>query len=172
MLSRSCCETTRALSALAIAAALSALPAAVHAGDPISSDPPPAVHAAHAHGAAPAPADRGGKRWAADPALQDGMRRVRQAVQALEHDAQGQLDSAQTTRIADLIDGAVRDIIAHCKLDPDADAALHGLLAKFLAGAHAARSGQNVPAALADMQGALKQYPVLFDDPTWNAASD
>ncbi|MGH8089981.1 MAG: DnrO protein [Rudaea sp.] len=134
--------------------------------------PAPATHAEHAHAAAPAAAVPAGKRWATDAPLRDGMRRVRQAVQALEHAEHGHLDATQTTNIAGLIDGAVNDMIANCKLDPDADAALHALLAKFLVGAHAARTGQGIPAALADMQGALKRYPLLFDDPGWDASAN
>ncbi|HSN01782.1 MAG TPA: hypothetical protein VLS52_12305, partial [Rudaea sp.] len=132
------------------------------------SNPSPAIHAAHVQEATAATADRGGKRWATDPALRDGMRRVRQGVQALERDVGGRPDAAKAADI----DGAVNYMIAHCQLEPDADAALHGLLAKFLVGADAARTGKNIAAALADMQGALKQYPRLFDDPTWDVPAD
>jgi hypothetical protein len=100
------------------------------------------------------------------------MRRVRQGVQALEHSQHGHLNAAQMANIGGLIDGAVNDMIANCKLQPDADAALHGLLAKFLVGANAARTGQGLPAALADMQDALQRYPLLFDDPTWDVPAD
>jgi len=163
-----CHKLVRALPFI-VATGLFALPAGVRAQDH-AHDRPSDAHAAHAQTAAPEPPDRAEARWATDPPLRDGMRRVRQAVQALEHSQHGHLDAVQTTNAANLIDAAVNDMIANCKLKPDADAALHGLLAKFLAGAHATRSGQNVPAALADMQGALKQYPLLFDDPAWNAA--
>ncbi|MBS0438051.1 MAG: DnrO protein [Proteobacteria bacterium] len=126
-------------------------------------------HAAHAQSAqATLPT---GQRWATDAPLRDGMRRIRQAVEALGHAEHGHLDSAQMANVAKLIDTAVQDMIANCKLKPDADAALHGLLAKFIAGAQAARSGQGVPAALADMRGALARYPQLFDDPDWNAST-
>lgn len=171
MSSRPCSKCMRALRGVAIAAMLFVLPVAVQAQDH-PSDPAHAVHAGHAQAAAPASADRAGERWATDPPLREGMRRVRQAVQALEHYQHGHLDAAQTANAASLIDAAVNDMIANCKLNPDADAALHGLLAKFLVGANAARSGQNVSAALADMQGALKQYPLLFDDSAWNASAD
>ena len=170
MLSRSYLNPRLALPVIA-GAALSALPAAIRAQQH-PANPAPAAQAAHAHPTAPAPADRAGELWATDPPLRDGMRRVRQAVRALEHYQHGHLDAVQTAHVASLIDGAVNGMIANCKLEPDADAALHGLLAKFLVGASAARSGQNVAVALADMQGALKQYPLLFDDPAWNASAD
>ena len=167
---RRCKKTFQVLAGAIFAAVLFALPAVVLAQN--HPDPAPAVHAEHAHAATRTAAVPAGKHWATDAPLRDGMRRVRQAVQALEHAEHGQLDATQTTNIAGLIDGAVNDMIANCKLDPDADAALHGLLAKFLVGAHAARTGQGIPAALADMQGALKQYPLLFDDASWDAASN
>lgn len=129
-------------------------------------------HAAHAQSTqATTTALPAGQRWATDAPLRDGMRRIREAVQALGHAEHGHLDSAQMANVAKLIDAAVQDMIANCKLKPDADAALHGLLAKFIAGAHAARTGQGVPAALADMRGALARYPHLFDDPDWDASA-
>ncbi|HST26857.1 MAG TPA: DnrO protein [Rudaea sp.] len=169
MIHRHCRKPVRTISGIAFASALLML-AAAHAQGANPAQPAPAAHAEHAH-AAPAPAAvlPAGKHWATDAPLRDGMRRVRQAVQALEHGERSHLDAAQTANEGKLIEGAVNDMIANCKLDPDADAALHGLLAKFLVGANAARTGQNLPAALADMQDALKQYPLLFDDPTWNA---
>lgn len=166
MLSRLCRKTSRVVAGTVLAA-LFALPLAIRAQDH-PSNPSPAIHAAHAQETTTSTADRGDKRWATDPALRDGMRRVRQGVQALERGARGRPDAAKAADI----DGAVNYMIANCQLEPDADAALHGLLAKFLVGADAARTGKNIPAALADMQAALKQYPELFDDPAWNAAAD
>lgn len=170
MPSRSCLRIRRLLPA-AFAATLFTLPAAVRA-QAHPDHPAPAAHAEHAHAVAPATEVPAGRHWPTDAPLRDGMRRVRQAVQALEHVEHGHLDAAQTANVAKLIDGAVNDMIANCKLQPDADAALHGLLAKFLVGANAARSGKDIPVALADMQGALKRYPLLFDDPAWNTVAD
>lgn len=165
MSSRTCPEIARMLPGIA-AIMLLALSVAIRAQDR-PADP---AHAEHAHVATPV--DRAGKRWATDAPLRDGMRRVRQAVQALDHSLHGHPSAAQTANAGSQIEGAVNGMIANCKLDPDADAALHGLLAKFLVGANAAHTGQGLPAALADMQAALKQYPELFDDPTWNAPAN
>jgi hypothetical protein len=156
---------------LVFSAALLAAPAAGRT-QAQSATPAPAAHAEHAHAAAPATGNPAGRHWPTDAPLRDGMRRVRQGVQALEHSQHGHLNAAQMANIGGLIDGAVNDMIANCKLQPDADAALHGLLAKFLVGANAARTGQGLPAALADMQDALQRYPLLFDDPTWDVPAD
>lgn len=171
MMPNVCRKSVRTMAQLVFSAALLAVPAAGRT-QAQPATPAPAAHAEHAHAAAPAAEVPAGKRWATDAPLRDGMRRVRQAVQALEHAEHGHPDAAQSANVAKLIDGAVNDMIANCKLEPDADAALHGLLAKFLVGANAARTGQGIPAALADMQGALQKYPRLFDDPTWNTAAD
>lgn len=128
----------------------------------------PNVQAAHEHDTAPTPAPAAGKRWATDEPLQDGMGRIRQAVTMLEHMEMGHVEPAQAPAFADQIQAAVNDMIANCKLPPDADAALHGLLVKFIAGATAVRTGPVTLAELKPMQDALAQYPRQFDDPTWD----
>ena len=70
--------------------------------------------------------------------------------------------------MAKQVDAAVSDMIANCKLVPEADASLHGLLATFIAGAAAAREGRFGQSELEAMQGALALYPQRFDDKTWD----
>ena len=122
-----------------------------------------AAHARHAATAAEAPA----QRWSTDAPLRAGMREIRAATAQLAQRRAGHLEAGQGTAAAARIDVAIRNMIANCKLDPQADAALHGLLAKFMAGADAARSGRFSPADLNSMQQALARYPELFDDPGW-----
>ena len=75
---------------------------------------------------------------------------------------------AQAHNTAQQIDTAVNQMIAQCKLKPDADAALHGLLVKFIAGAKAVRESQDAPMPQINaMREALVQYPQLFNDPGW-----
>jgi len=149
---------------LILAGALSAQPAAAQSAHE--------AHAAHAHVSAattPVPA----QRWPTDAPLREGMRGIRVAVQALEHYEHGHMGIAQARSTVALIDTAVDGIFANCRLEPDADVALHGLLARFLAGAEAVRTSPQVPAQeIADMRSALARYPQLFDDPAWNAAAD
>jgi hypothetical protein len=130
-------------------------------------------HAAHAHAPATATAPVPAQRWASDAPLREGMRSIRVAVQALEHYEHGHMGIAQASSTVALIDTAVNDIFAHCRLEPEADVALHGLLARFLAGAEAVRTSQQVPVAeIAAMRAALARYPQLFNDPAWDAATD
>ena len=96
------------------------------------------------------------------------MRSIRQAVQALDHYEHGHMDATQAHNTAQQIDTAVNQMIAQCKLKPDADAALHGLLVKFIAGLDSEMEtvfGQ-LPQINA-MREALLQYPQLFNDPGW-----
>ncbi len=123
-------------------------------------------HAAHATEATPAiPA----QRWATDAPLRAGMRQVSASVNILALDRAGRLDAGRRTAAAAQIDAAIKDMIANCKLEPDADAALHGLLAKFMIGADAARKGPLSAAGLTSMQEALARYPQMFNDPDWAA---
>lgn len=141
--------------------------AATTQSTPASAD----AHAQHSSHTASAPVPPAGQRWATDEPLRDGMGRIRQAVTMLEHLEMGHVDPKQAPAFADQIQSAVNDMIANCKLDPDADAALHGLLVKFIAGADAVRTGPVTLDKLKPMQDALAQYPTQFDDPTWDAAS-
>jgi hypothetical protein len=156
-------KTILSVSALALAGALFAAPAAAQSA--AHHD-----HAAHAgHDATPqVPA----QRWATDAPLRAGMRNLREATETLNHYEMGHLDEVQRDNAVAKIDAAIKDMVAHCKLKPDADAALHGLLAKFIAGAGAARAGTFSKAELAPMQDALAQYPRMFDDHDWSEAAD
>ena len=155
MLSR----TILSMSALALAGALFAAPVAAQS----TAHHDPAAHAGHdAQPQAPA------QRWATDAPLRAGMRNLREATETLHHYEMGHLDDVQRDNAVDKIDAAIQDMIAHCTLKPDADAALHGLLATFIAGANAARAGTFGKAELVPMQDALALYPQLFDDADWN----
>lgn len=143
--------------------------AALAFASPALAQPQPAgQHHDHATHATPATTKTPAQRWATDAPLRDGMRRIRQAVTVLDHYEHGHMDATQAINTAKLIDTAVADMMAKCKLKPDADVALHGLLAQFLAGAKAVRESKQAPVAdIAKMRQALARYPQLFVDPSW-----
>ena len=122
-------------------------------------------HAAASVSATAAPA----QRWVADANLSHGMAQVRASVEALGHAEHGHMGPGQVVVLARTMDGYIGDILATCKLDPNADAALHGVLAQLLRGTDALKQGESLPVALATMRQALEQYPRLFDDPQWHA---
>ena len=153
------------LSGIKLSASALALVGALFAAPTMAQSAAHHDHAAHAgHDAKPqVPA----QRWATDAPLRAGMRNLREATETLNHYEMGHLDDVQRDNAVEKIDAAIKDMVANCKLKPEADAALHGLLAKFIAGANAARAGKFGKAELAPMQDALAQYPQLFDDAEW-----
>ncbi len=151
------------VSALALAGALFAAPAMAQS----------AAHHDHAaHAGHDAKVQAPAQRWATDAPLRAGMRNLREATETLNHYEMGHLDDTQRDNAVEKIDAAIKDMFANCKLKPEADVALHGLLAKFIAGANAARAGKFTKAELAPMQEALTQYPQLFDDAEWNTPAE
>ncbi|GMV30086.1 MAG: hypothetical protein AMXMBFR59_22110 [Rhodanobacteraceae bacterium] len=139
------------------------------------TEPSPADHAAHAaHHAHEAPASPAtpaapAQRWATDAPLREGMGRVRAALDALSHDAHGHLSPAQARERAVQVEDAISYLFANCALAPDADAALHGILAPLLAAAQRLNRDPSDTAAVAAMRGAVMPYPLQFDDPGWVA---
>lgn len=145
--------------------AVLALASAVFAAPAMAQSAAHHDHAAHASHDAQVKAPA--QRWATDAPLRAGMRNLREATETLNHYQMGHLDDTQRDNAVEKIDAEIKDMFANCKLKPDADVALHGLLAKFIAGANAARAGKFGKAELAPMQDALAQYPQLFDDRDW-----
>ena len=126
----------------------------------------------HEHAAAPADGDAAaapssGERFAVDAPLQQGMGKIRAAVATLEHHEMGHLSDEQVVEPAAEIEAQVQFLIANCKLDAQADAALHGIIGKLLEGAKALKDKPADAAPVAPLRAALAEYPRLFDDSTW-----
>ena len=126
-------------------------------------------HASHHAPPAAATADKPtpGQRWATDAPLRKGMAEIRAAVDALRHYEHGHLGPAQATTLATTVETQVAYLVANCKLEPQADAALHGIIARLLQGAAALKANPQDTAALATLRQALQDYPRQFDDPGW-----
>ena len=129
----------------------------------------PSTHDHAAHAVATAPATASHARWAPDAPLSDGMRRVQDALAELRHHEMGHMSADQAREQAGAIEGAVSSIFANCKLAPDADAALHGILVPLLAGAQRLHGDPADKAAIQAMRDAVADYPRHFDDPHWQA---
>lgn len=127
----------------------------------------PDVHAADetAGEAKPTPATG----WTTDAPLREGMGRIRLSVDALGHYEQGHMAADQAVEMAGNVEKDVNFLIANCKLDADADAALHGIIAKLLKGAHALKANPADMAAIAPMREAMTEYAATFDDPAFRA---
>ncbi|MBI5258165.1 MAG: hypothetical protein HY855_16800 [Burkholderiales bacterium] len=131
----------------------------------------PALAAEHAHETA-APhklALDHGRKWATDAPLREGMNRIRGLVAPRLGAAHtGKLPAAQYQDLATQVEAEVGKIVATCKLEPQADAMLHGVIAELGAGTDAMR-GKNpqLPPAqgLVKLAQAVNAYGGHFDHP-------
>lgn len=146
----------RLLPSIALAATLVVASSAFAQHDAHHRAPPPA---APAKAAAPA------ARYATDATLREEMQGIRGAVAGLEHHAMGHVDQRQALALASQIEDGVRTIIANCKLPPDADAALHAIIAPLMQNAGAFKRDPKNLAVIKPMQDALAAYAKQFDDP-------
>jgi hypothetical protein len=134
------------------------------AGAAAGADLPSHSHEAVPGAVAAAPA----ARFATDRALRDGMEDMRAAVVGRSGAIHaGSLAPRQYRDLAGILERDVAWIVANCKLAPDADAALHGILAEIATGMAAMRrQGTESPADGAMRVGrALNAYAERFDDP-------
>jgi hypothetical protein len=134
---------------------------------PAMAQSPSHEHAGHPAPAAgiPVPAER----WAADAPLREGMGRIENALTELRHFEMGHMKEPTALEFVAEIQDAGAYIFTHCKLAPDADAALHSMLAPLLSAAQALKDDPHDIAAVDAMRKAVADYPRYFDDPDWSA---
>ena len=110
-----------------------------------------------------------GRKWATDEPLRTGMDRIRGLVEpqlAAAHT--GKLTPAQYRDLATQVETEVGGIVANCKLEPNADAMLHLVIADVGAGTDA-MAGKNAKVApalgLVKVAQAVNAYGSHFDHP-------
>lgn len=120
----------------------------------------------HGEGAPPTLQLDAGKRWATDAPLRQAMGTINQRMQqALPAIHENRLPAVQYTELAAGIRDQVAYMVAHCKLSAEADAQLHLIISRLLAGADAmsgAPAGQRNGAIT--VVGALDDYARYFAD--------
>ena len=124
-----------------------------------------ADHAAHPALAEPAAVPADHVPWTPDAPLVEGMSRVREAMAGLAHHEMGHLGESTVVVLAEDIDAAIEYMFANCKLAPEPDVALHGVLARLMAGSKALHADPADPSPVAGMRAAVEDYGRLFDDP-------
>lgn len=102
--------------------------------------------------------------WQPDAPLMEGMSRIRAAIDGLEQ-AGPQPDAATVLAHAADVDAAIDYMFENCTLPPEPDVALHGVLARLMAGSQALQGNPADLAPLQDMAAAVANYERLFDDP-------
>lgn len=129
----------------------------------------PVASAQHSHHhASPAPSQEApAHRWDSDAPLRAGMAKIRAAVEGLQHYGRGHMGPEHASTLASSIQAQIGYIIANCKLDPQADAALHVIIAGLATGAQALKADPSNLAAIAPMREALASYSRQFNDATW-----
>ncbi len=110
------------------------------------------------------------QRWATDAPLRTGMAKIRTAVDALQHYERGHMGPEQAVDLATQIQQQIAYLVENCKLQPQADAALHVIIAELGAGAQALKDNPANLAAIPPLRQALQHYPRQFNDPTWAQA--
>lgn len=150
-----------------VAALLAATSAPAMAGGQEHNHPAHGEHADHLNHASPLVLDHGGAKWKTDTALRDGMTHIRSAVHKHGKD-EGRLAAAQGRALANDINTWVGYMIANCKLEPKADAALHVLIGDLVKGAELLQAPGHAKDGLALAKKALATYPQYFDHPDWH----
>ena len=126
-------------------------------------------HTAHAHITQPVPPPA--QRWAADAALRDGMGRIHTALEELRHYEMGHMDATMALDRVGLIEQAAAGIFAKCKLAPEQDAVLHGMLMPLLAATQQFKANPQDLAHVEAMRKAVADYPRYFKDAGWASAA-
>lgn len=121
----------------------------------------------HQHPAPAAAQATPAQRWATDVPLRTGMGKIRTAVDALQHYERGHMGPEQAVELATQIQQQIAYLVANCKLEPQADAALHVIIAELGATAQALKDNPSDLSAIPAMRQALQHYPRQFNDPAW-----
>lgn len=143
---------------IALAAAAACAPAAFAAGDAHSHDEAGAAKLALDHG----------KKWTTDAPLRQGMGRIRTlAADGVTQAHAGKMTPAQYTELARKVELEVAGIVANCKLEPQADAMLHLVIAGIGEGTDtmAGKGKQTPEQGLVRVAGAVNDYARFFDHP-------
>ena len=101
-----------------------------------------------------------GKKWPTDAPLRQGMENIRAALGA----------GMKYQALANKVNAEVAGIVQNCKLEPDADAQLHLVIAELMAGAEAMEGkvkGETRRAGAEKVARALNAYGEHFDHAGW-----
>lgn len=129
-----------------------------------------AEHHHHDHGETQSLRLNGGKKWATDASLRQAMGNINRGMaDALPRIHRNQFSDEAYGQLAKAVEKEIAYAVAHCKLDPKADAMLHLIIAELAAGAEAMASGGKPSRhdGAARVMQALKNYGRYFDHPGW-----
>ncbi len=114
-----------------------------------------------------------GKKWASDEPLRKAMTNIRNTMEESLHAThEGKLSVTKYGALAKKVNGEVDYMVSNCKLEPNADAQLHLIIAEILEGVEAMEGKVKTlkrQDGAVKVIGALENYGTYFDDPTWKA---
>ncbi|KAA3653315.1 MAG: hypothetical protein DWQ11_08245 [Proteobacteria bacterium] len=111
-----------------------------------------------------------GAKWQTDAPLREGMTHIRAEVeQALPAVHADQASPAHYDALGAAVEAQIAAIVEHCKLPPDADAMLHGVIAELAGAADTLRAPATTDrrAGVVRLVTALDAYGRHFDHPGW-----
>jgi len=106
------------------------------------------------------------KKFIADQSLLKRMNTIQQTMMALHKNDSSERKKEYLSEIGGKIEFTVQDIFKNCKLAPDADAAIHPILADILDGASQLKRGQGKEGHK-KIHNALLKYEDYFDQAGW-----
>ncbi|MBF0584448.1 MAG: hypothetical protein HQL80_09475 [Magnetococcales bacterium] len=109
-----------------------------------------------------------GRLWQTDVPLRKGMDSIRHDMEAVLpriHDAT--LSNEHYAILVKGVRGHIEYMVKNCKLSPEADAQLHGVLAEIIAGADAMEDKASQSSGAVRIIQALNSYGRHFDHPGW-----
>lgn len=131
-------------------------PAAAAAGPQTEAD-----DHAHAHAVATGDLVAPAGGWASDAPLRQGMQAILDAViAAVRTQSEGATLAAELRTQIELL-------FANCRLEPEADAALHGILAELLLSAQRLEAGASPVEEHDALHASLQRYGQQFQHPDW-----
>jgi len=114
-----------------------------------------------------------GKKWATDAPLRQAMNDINQAMaKALPLIHKNQFGDEAYQALAATVSQKVAYTVEHCKLEPQADAMLHLVIADLLAGAETmeGKTADSRHDGAVRVLQALKAYGQYFQHPGWKVA--
>jgi hypothetical protein len=107
------------------------------------------------------------KKFIADEALKERMNSILSAMQKLSKTGSASEKKKKVVTTGSRVESVVQDIFKSCKLAPDADGAIHPILAEILEGAYLLKKGDEKNGH-EKIHKALLKYGDNFEHPGWN----
>lgn len=109
-----------------------------------------------------------GSKWAVDAPLSRAMNNIGSAMhKEIGAIHSGELAEEKYAALAKKINNEVNYMVENCKLEPEADAQLHLVIAELMEGSTAMENKANARYGAVKVMGAIESYVTYFDDPNF-----